>query len=276
MLTTTVDGLWALQVLSGIEVVAPELGLRPHLPSAETRSMALHHPVSTELRNAGVISPEGDVDPPVLEWLTVLSRRDRALLLYGCSAASDSIPDRILLAGYTKWWVALERCGPLIRLSGVGTANTEPAVGQVIGAQIDRFCGSREPATFRPVTVDVDELLSSVDDRRSLLAFLSRQNLDADQWAALMRATDHTQSSQIVVVAVRSRTSGISLKSHIGEETVTIIDSPVGRITAEHVRRDGRSWMVVAPGTARHTASAVRRLMAPFNTGDRNQQRRAV
>ncbi|HOB50942.1 MAG TPA: ESX secretion-associated protein EspG, partial [Mycobacterium sp.] len=35
MLTTSIDGLWVLQVLTGIEVVAPELGLRPHLPSIE-------------------------------------------------------------------------------------------------------------------------------------------------------------------------------------------------------------------------------------------------
>ena len=36
MLTTTIDGLWVLQILAGIEVLAPELGLRPILPSFET------------------------------------------------------------------------------------------------------------------------------------------------------------------------------------------------------------------------------------------------
>ena len=41
MLTTTLDGLWVLQVLSGIEVLAPELGLRPILPSLETAQLAL-------------------------------------------------------------------------------------------------------------------------------------------------------------------------------------------------------------------------------------------
>ena len=56
MLTTTVDGLWVLQVLSGIEVVAPELGLRPHFPSIETTESALAHPVSSELRDNGAIT----------------------------------------------------------------------------------------------------------------------------------------------------------------------------------------------------------------------------
>ena len=39
VLTTTLDGLWVLQVLSGIESLAPELGLRPVLPSAEPRGV---------------------------------------------------------------------------------------------------------------------------------------------------------------------------------------------------------------------------------------------
>jgi hypothetical protein len=40
MLTMTIDGLWVLQVLTGIEVVAPELGLRPHFPSVEAPETA--------------------------------------------------------------------------------------------------------------------------------------------------------------------------------------------------------------------------------------------
>ena len=63
MLTTTLDGLWVLQVLSGIEVLAPELGLRPHLPSVETTHMALAHPVAEELRDVGAIGPAGPIGP---------------------------------------------------------------------------------------------------------------------------------------------------------------------------------------------------------------------
>ena len=52
VLTTTLDGLWVLQVLSGIESLAPELGLRPVLPSAEPRESALAHPIAAELQAA--------------------------------------------------------------------------------------------------------------------------------------------------------------------------------------------------------------------------------
>ena len=81
MLTTTIDGLWVLQILAGIEVLAPELGLRPILPSFETAHKALAHPIAAELRAAGVIDEAGTVDSVVVEWMTVLSRRDVALLI---------------------------------------------------------------------------------------------------------------------------------------------------------------------------------------------------
>ena len=81
MLTTTVDGLWVLQILTGIETLAPELGLRSIRPSVETRHAALAHPIVAELRNAGVIDESDNVDGAVVEWLTVLSRRDVALLI---------------------------------------------------------------------------------------------------------------------------------------------------------------------------------------------------
>lgn len=46
MLTTTIDGLWVLQILAGIEMLTPELALRPTLPDVETAQMALAHPVA--------------------------------------------------------------------------------------------------------------------------------------------------------------------------------------------------------------------------------------
>src|ERR1700751_5323044 len=81
VLTTTVDGLWVLQILTGIETVAPELGLRAIRPSVETREAALADPVAADLRAAGVIDESGSVNSAVVEWLTVLSRRDVAVMI---------------------------------------------------------------------------------------------------------------------------------------------------------------------------------------------------
>ncbi|OBH21194.1 hypothetical protein A5710_03140 [Mycolicibacter sinensis] len=55
VLTTTIDGLWVLQVLAGVESLPPELALRPTLPDIETARMAMAHPVAHELCTQGVI-----------------------------------------------------------------------------------------------------------------------------------------------------------------------------------------------------------------------------
>jgi len=256
MLTTTVDGLWVLQVLSGIEVVAPELGLRPHLPSVETSEMALRHPIAAELQSAGVITVEGTVDEPVVEWLTVLSRRDGALLLYAQSPASPSQPERVLLARFRQWWVALEQHGQIVRLSGVGIATTQHSVGELIYTEIQRLCGELPPARVRPVTVDAAELLAGVRDQASLRTFLLAQKLDPDQCGLLMQASEPGISAQISIVT-----------SPVDAGTVTIIDSPQGRLVSERITRDGKTWMVVSPGSARQISSAVQRLMRCLPAG---------
>jgi hypothetical protein len=261
MLTTTVDGLWVLQVLSGIEVLAPELGLRPHLPSIETTQMALSHPIADELRAAGVITDAGGVDEAVLEWMTVLSRRDVAVLVYAQTPAQEIHTERVLVARFAQWWVALERNGIMVRLSGVGTATSEESAGMLINSQIERLCGQMKAASLRPVTLDVPELLAAVSDRTSLRTFLLGQKLDSDQVSTLMLATDTEQSAQASVVAIQSGVAGGPARSHIDQGAVTIIDTPQGRLVSEQVTRGGKSWMIISPGSAANIANAVLKMV---------------
>lgn len=265
MLTTTVDGLWVLQVLSGIEVVAPELGLRPHLPSVETKDMALRAPIAAELQAAGVITAEGTVDEPVVEWMTVLSRRDAALLIYAQSPASPSQPERVLLARFHQWWVALEHHQEIVRLSGTGIATTERAADELINTEIQRLCGERPPATVRPVTVDAAELLARACDQASLRLFLMDQKLDQDQCGLLMQLSDPGSCAQISIVALPA-----------GSGTVTIIDSPQGRLVSERITREGKTWMVVSPGSARQIGSAVHKLMGCLPAAAPHSHRKVV
>ncbi|WP_328362570.1 ESX secretion-associated protein EspG [Mycobacterium sp. NBC_00419] len=276
MLTTTVDGLWVLQVLSGIEVLAPELGLRPHLPSVETEQMALAHPVAAELRAAGVITASGGVDQAVLEWLTVLSRRDVALLVYAQTPAHDAEPERVLLARFAQWWVALERSGIMVRLSSAGTATSEESAGVLINTQIDRLCGQLKPAALRPVTLDTAELLAAVHDRASLRTFLMDKRLDGDQIATLTLAADTDRSAQASVVAIQAGVAGGPARSHIEHGAVTIIDTPQGRLVSEHVSRGGTSWMIVSPGSAGNIASAVQKMVRRLPAEDEWYSHRKV
>ncbi|WP_099025857.1 ESX secretion-associated protein EspG [Mycolicibacterium palauense] len=261
MLTTSVDGLWVLQVLSGIETVAPELGLRPHFPRVEDARMALAHPVARELEAAGVITESGEVDQIVLEWLTVLARRDVALLIDARTPESGDAPARELIARFAQWWVSLERTGDLVRLGGIGTATAEGTANMLISSEIDRLCGSLKAASLRPVTLSVDELLEGVRDQDSLRRFLLNQRIDSDQLHLLTLAADPGRSAQASVVAIQAGVDGRPARSHIEQSVVTIIDTPEGRLVAEHTTSGGRRWMILSPGSPGNIASAVQKMV---------------
>jgi hypothetical protein len=262
VLTTTVDGLWVLQILTGIEVLAPELGLRSILPSVETRHSALAHPIAAELRTAGVLDESDEVNASVVEWLTVLTRRDVALLINVRTPDTQETPTRALLARFAEWWVVIERSQDLIRVSGAGTSSAEGAANAVIRAQVERLCGTNAPAPLRPVTLDADGLQEKAISRDRLDAFLASQRLDTDQLQILKMAADPERSAQAGIVAVQS---GVALagpsRTHVEHSVVTIIDTPEGRIVAEHELSGGKKWMILAPGTASNITSAVNRMM---------------
>ncbi|WP_310777498.1 ESX secretion-associated protein EspG [Mycobacterium sp. Z3061] len=261
MLTTTVDGLWALQVLTGIETVAPELGLRPHLPSVEPKRLALQHPVTGELRDAGVVDGLDGVDPTVVEWLTVLSRRDVSLVV-DVRTPGDSEPARVLLARFAQWWVALERSADLIRISGAGTSTAEETANTVLNEQIERLCGRNRPAPLRPVTLDAGAMRIAAAGREAPETFLAGQRLDADQVRLLTVAADPRRSAQASIVATQSGVdTGRFHRTHIEPGAVTIIDTPEGRLVAEDVESGGKTWMIIAPGTSSNIAAAINRMM---------------
>ncbi|MCV7029392.1 ESX secretion-associated protein EspG [Mycobacterium sherrisii] len=261
MLTTSLDGLWVLQVLTGIEVLAPEMGLRPHLPSVEPKHKALQHPVTPELRAAGVVDETDSVDGTIVEWLTVLSRRDIGLMIH-FRLPGDGEPTRALLARFAHWWVSIERSGDLVRISGAGIASNESAAGAALSAQIERLCGASDPAPLRPVTLDVDALRVAATDQNRLQEFLAGQGLEPDQLHLLRLATDTDQSAQASIVAIQSGVdNGRPTRTHIDQGAVTIIDTPEGRLVAEHVPSAGKQWMIIAPGTKNNIGSAISHMM---------------
>jgi hypothetical protein len=261
LLTTTVDGLWVLQVLTGIEVVAPELGLRPHLPSVEPKRLALGHPVTAELQAVGVIEGSDNVDRTVVEWLTVLSRRDIALVVQ-FGRPGDDEPARVLLARFAQWWVVMERSADLIRISGAGTANTESSASAVLNTQIERLCGTNAPAALRPVTLDADAMRTAATNQEGVRRFLASQGLEADQVQVLALAADPDRSAQASIVAIQSGVeTGRPTRTYVDPSVVAIIDTPAGRLVAEHTYSGGKKWMIIAPGTKSNVGSALNHMM---------------
>ncbi|WP_238158863.1 ESX secretion-associated protein EspG [Mycobacterium sp. MFM001] len=269
--------MWALQVLAGIEVIAPELGLRPHLPSIENRQLALAHPVIAELREQGAVDESGEVDPPVVEWLTVLSRRDAALFVQ-CQPPSAPTSARALLARYAHWWVVMERSADLVRIRGAGAAVTEDAANAVLGTQLEWLCGAAAPAPLRPVTTELAAMRTAAVCPKTLRRFLLQQGLEADQLQLLMSAVDARLTVQTSVVAIQSGLdTGRPTRAHIEGGAVTVIDTPAGRLVAEQVASAGRTWMIISPGTANSIASAVTRMVRRLPAQDQwHSYRKAV
>lgn len=250
-----------LQVLTGIETLAPELGLRPILPSVESKRQALAHPITADLRSAGVVDDAGAVDSAVVEWLTVLGRRDVALVVHLLRPDGDA-PARAVIARFAQWWVVIERSAGLIRIGGAGTAGAEGAATGVITAQIDRLCGALPAAPLRPVTLDAQAFQTAVTDRETLRAFLVNQGLDIDQLQLIMLAGDLRRSAQASIAAVQTGVeTGQPARTHVGHTAVTILDTVEGRLLAEQVVSAGKVWLVVSPGTASNTATAVNRML---------------
>ncbi|CAM4358430.1 hypothetical protein MB901379_04888 [Mycobacterium basiliense] len=267
MLTTTVDGLWVLQAVTGVEQTCPELGLRPLLPRLDTAERALAHPVAADLRAAGALDESGSADPMIREWLTVLVRRDLGLLLTINVPGHE--PTRAAICRFATWWVVLERHGNLVRLYPAGTARDEFAASELVVGQVERLCGVAEAAPLRPVTLDAEELQQSVRDGASLRSFLLSQRLDVDQLQMVMMAADPARSAHAAIVALQAGIGAENMaRIVVGDSAVAIVDTTAGRICVESVLSGRRRYQVLSPGSRTDIAGAVQRLIRRLPAGE--------
>ena len=219
--------------------------------------MALAHPLADSLRDAGAIRASGKVDGALLEWLRVVAQRDFALLLRAHNPMQGQTTQHILLARFAQWWVTLERSDSRVRLCDAGIATSEQSAAALISAHIESLCGAMAPAEFRPVTIDVDELLNAVNDTASLRRFLADRNVDREQVSILVSAADTTSSAHASFVALQSDYTSPASRKFADTAVVTVIDTPSGRLVCERVTRGGRRWMIAGPGSTGNVVSAV-------------------
>ncbi|OBH42308.1 ESX secretion-associated protein EspG [Mycobacterium mantenii] len=267
MLTTTVDGLWVLQAVTGIEQTCPELGLRPMLPRLDTPERAMGHPAAAELVAAGALDDAGTVDPMIREWLTVLLRRDLGLLVM--MGVPGREPTRASICRFATWWVVLERHGDMVRLYPAGTAGNEASASDLLVGQIERLCGVAEAAPLKPVTLDTEQLLNSVRDTASLRSFLLDQRLDADQLQMVLTAADPARSAHANIVGLQAGVGPDELaRIAVGDSTVSIVDTPAGRICIESVTSGQRQYQILSPGSRTDIGGAIQRLIRRLPAGD--------
>ncbi|OCB31106.1 secretion protein EspG [Mycobacterium malmoense] len=267
MLTTTVDGLWVLQAVTGVEQTCPELGLRPLLPRLDTPERALRHPVVAELKAAGALDEAGNVDPMIREWLTVLLRRDLGLLVTITVPGREAT--RAAICRFASWWVVLERHDDLVRLYPAGTASNESGASDLVVGQVERLCGVAEVAPLKPVTLDTEQLLASVRDAASLRTFLLGQNLDVDQLQIVSMAADPARSAHAAIVGLQAGVGPDEMaRIAVGDSTVSIIDTPAGRVCVENVISGQRRYQILSPGSRSDISGAVQRLIRRLPAGE--------
>ncbi|HEX5256456.1 MAG TPA: ESX secretion-associated protein EspG [Mycobacterium sp.] len=267
MLTTTVDGLWVLQTVTGVEQTCPELGLRPMLPRLDTPERARNHPAAAELATAGALDEAGNVDPMIREWLTVLLRRDLGLLVM--IGVPGREPTRASICRFATWWVVLERHGDMVRLYPAGTAGNEASASDLLVGQIERLCGVAEAAPLKPVTLDTEQLLNSVRDTASLRSFLLEQRLDPDQLQMVLTAADSARSAHANIVGLQAGVGPDELaRIAVGNSTVSIVDTPAGRICIESVTSGQRQYQILSPGSRTDIGGAIQRLIRRLPAGD--------
>lgn len=282
MLTTTLDGLWVLQAVTGIETLCPELGLRPLLPRLDTAERALRHPIAEELSEIGVLDGQGEVDSMVREWLTVIMRRDIALLLNvnfpGRPYGDRQHLTRVSINRFASWWAVLERHDQEVRLYPAGSATDQAAAADLLVGQIERLCGVTEAAPLRPVTLDTKELLERVRDKESLRTYLAAQRLDIDQQQIVAMAADPEVSGQANLVALQPGAGPENLaRMAIGDAALLIADTPAGRVCVENIDNGGRRYQIVSPGARGDVADAILRLIRRLPAGaDWHSHRRVV
>ncbi|SKO34794.1 Putative ESX-2 secretion-associated protein EspG2 [Mycobacteroides abscessus subsp. abscessus] len=261
-LTTTLDGLWALQVFAGVERVCPELGLRPHDKRSETPRVAKSLDVVSELINEKAVTAHGDgflVDKPILNWLTVLSRREVALvMLIQQPGENTDLPERVALCRRGKWWVSLAIYGnATVRIKPMGIATTHDDASTLIRRELEAICGTNEPAKFKPLTVSTSRLRACKNER-DVERLVIEAGADVDQLRAGLALSRSGQSAQASLCAFQQRQKTVPTVSPL---FVTIADTDRGRLMIKNVISGGQQWTILAPGISKSINSAIIELL---------------
>lgn len=261
-LTTTLDGLWALQVFAGIERVCPELGLRPHDRRCETARLASSLDVVSELVNEKAITAHGDgflVDKPIVNWLTVLSRREVALMvLIQQPGGNTDLPERVVLARRGQWWVSMAiYSNAAVAIKPMGIATTHADAATLIRRELDAICGVHEPAKFRPITVATTGLRACKHER-DVERLVIAAGADIDQLRAGLALSRSGHSAQASICAFQQGQNTVPTVSNF---FVTIADTDLGRMMVKNVVSGGQQWTILAPGVSAYINSAVIELL---------------
>jgi hypothetical protein len=267
-LTTTANGVWVLQALLGVETLPIALRLRPFIPSLFEESVLVQTTAGpiplaqtaeyASLVAAGVIDSAGAVDDTVRDWMTVLGRAERQVVLVirrpdpkTAGTQSPTVEERVLVVCRHRRWMAMAaRDGDEVVIDAVGESD-QPA------GQVELICNTVLPGFGEAVAADVEgvnvpaELIYSTlssaapHGRGALAAALARLGLQPGLTEVLTAAARCDESAMAVVSVIDS-----GVAEHVHPRVLTVADTEYGRVAiTTSAGADGKEWMTIWPAT---------------------------
>lgn len=264
-LTTTASGIWVLQALLGVETMPVALRLRPYIPSIDSgptvMTVAGERPLTetaeyASLVAAGVIDSGGRIDDAVRDWMTVVGRPEREVLVVIRRPGPDAgdtpaVEERTMaVCRRGRWLAMIARSGDDVVLAPVGETPSTDQQTDLICDTVLYACGEAEPAVMDGLNVSTGALQGALaatdhEDRWAVSTALTRLGLSPDQVAVLVAGTRLDESAMAVVSVIDH---GATQQVH--PTVLTVVDSEHGRVSVTYsTGPDGSSWTSIWPTT---------------------------
>jgi len=267
MLTTTVECVWALQALLGVERMPTALRCKPFIPSAHgdliVETTAGRRPLADtaqyhDLVAAGVIDERGQVDAAVRDWMTVLGRPQREVVLTirrpGQPGTAESGPTvherRMVVCRHGRFLAMAARDGEQMVIGGVGeSGETDRQIELICGVLLPAL-GDHPPADIEGINVPKELLVAAIAragaNAEAVTEALRRAGVGPWEVEVISAATA-LDSSAMAVVAVVDHCPDIRPHPRV----LTVADTDYGRISfTTTTGADGSEWLSIFPTTA--------------------------
>jgi hypothetical protein len=260
--------MWVLQALLGVETLPAALRLRPYIPSLYDESLMVQTtagpvPVAqtaeyASLVQAGVIDPDGRVDDTVRDWMTVLGRSERQIVLAvrrpdpaTVGSQSPTVEERVLVVCLHRRWLAMAaRDGDEVIIDAVGESDQPGVQAELICNVLLAAFGHAEAADIEGVNIPADLMYATLNhaaphSRDILAAAVARLGLEP-QLTDVLTAAARFDESAMAIVSV----SDIGVTRHPHPRVLTVADTEYGRVSiTTSTSADGREWLTIWPAT---------------------------
>ena len=265
-ITVNVEGLWMLQALMDIRLLAPELRARPFVSPGSTGWLG-EHPGMAILREAGMVVDDA-VRGDIAERLRVLAAPDLDVVMMlsagafrwtfddtdGDAIGPRDVPSnqfRVVLARRGAHWVSAVRVGADITIDDVRIAGVD-SIAALLTSALDSIHVAA-PASITGVNVPLDEMLSATQEWQGAEfntfsgGALRAMGMSAAAVATLSQAlTDPAAEAVLYARQYRDEQKAAS------QSVLNLKDGEAGRIALYRMARtmgSQQDWMAISPAT---------------------------